>query len=238
MYRAIIIDDELNAVKGLKLMIEKYSSAIKVVAVSTDPEEGIRLIENYRPEIVFLDVSMPGMDGFELLGKLRHKDFKLVFTTAHENYALRAIKNKAQDYIMKPIDIDDLKACLSNLVNPSGKQPFSEQSKPLVLEVAVRDGIIFIKPEDIIRLEASGSYTVFHLAGNLKHMASKTLKEYEMFLDPDLFYRCHNSHLINLAKVVKFVNKDGYFAQMSDQSFVEISRRKKDDFINRLKSAL
>src|ERR1700758_4857450 len=118
MYRAIIIDDELIGVNTLKILIEKYTtSIIRVVATSTEPENGIKLIEDYRPDVVFLDISMPKMNGFELLEKLTYKDFKLVFTTAHEEYAIKAIKNRAYDYLLKPIDIDELKQCIERIIN-------------------------------------------------------------------------------------------------------------------------
>src|SRR5882757_6418332 len=107
MYRAIIIDDELSGVNTLKLLIEKYIPSVRVVAISTDPENGIRLIEDYKPDVVFLDISMPKMNGFELLSRLNYKGFKLVFTTAHEEYAIKAIKNKAFDYLLKPIDVEE-----------------------------------------------------------------------------------------------------------------------------------
>src|SRR5689334_10817526 len=115
MYRAIIIDDELIGINTLRVLIEKYGPDVKVVATATDPQKGIDLIEDYRPDVVFLDVSMPQMNGFELLEKLQHKEFKLVFTTAHQEFALKAIKNKAYDYLLKPIDAEELKVCLGNL---------------------------------------------------------------------------------------------------------------------------
>src|SRR5687768_2248941 len=111
MLRAIIIDDEQIGVATLKQLIELHSKEVRLVATATEAEKGVELIEDYRPDIVFLDINMPGMNGFELLEQLRYKDFKLVFTTAHEKYALQAIKNKAHDYLLKPIDVQELKAC-------------------------------------------------------------------------------------------------------------------------------
>src|SRR6185312_925310 len=151
MYRAIIIDDELIGVNTLKILSEKHTPNLKIVATTTDPENGIKLIEDYRPDIVFLDISMPKMNGFELLEKLQYKDFKLIFTTAHEEYALKAIKNRAYDYLLKPIDIDELKQCIGNIINESEKGTSIKINTYRTIELFVKDGIIFIKPDDIIR---------------------------------------------------------------------------------------
>ena len=237
MYRAIIVDDESIGINTLKILIERYTTNIKVVATSTEPENGIKLIEDYRPDIVFLDISMPRINGFELLQQLTYKDFKLVFTTAHEEYALKAIKNKAFDYLLKPIDIEELKQCVNNITGGiSEKKEVQKTNSSGIIELSVKDGILFIKPGDIIRLEASGSYTTFFLENNIKQLASKNLKDYEALLDPALFYRCHISHIVNLQKVVKFISTNGLFAKMNDESLVEISKKNKQIFLEKLKN--
>ena len=237
MYRAIIIDDEAIGINALKVLIEKHVPSVRIIASSVNPEEGIRLIEDYRPDILFLDISMPKMDGFELLEKLNFRDFKLIFTTAHEEYALKAIKNKAFDYLLKPIDIEELKASVNNLGNGKVAKSFVEKGPNRLIELAVKDGIIFIKPEEIIRLEASGSYTTFHCVQNTKHLASKNLKEFETTLDPVSFFRCHMSHIVNLHHVVKLISGEGLMAKMTDGSQVEIAKRNKQLFLDRLKQS-
>jgi two-component system LytT family response regulator len=234
MKRAVIIDDEALSVDTMRLLINEYIPQLRIVGVATDPESGIELIENFRPDIVFLDISMPKMTGFELLEKTKFRDFKLVFCTAHREHAIRAIKNKAQDYLLKPIDYEELLQCVQSIFEEEKKSP-EKKNKSQLLELHVKDGIIFIKQEDIIRLEASGSYTTYYLENSVKHMASKNLKECEKFLDPDLFYRCHPSHIINLKKVVRMVTTDGLFAKMVDNSSPEIVRKNKDIFLQRLK---
>jgi len=237
MLRAIIIDDEQIGVNALKILIEKHTEGVKIIATATEPAKGIAAIEDYKPEIVFLDISMPKMSGFELLEYVNYKDFKLVFTTAHREYAIKAIKNKAQDYLLKPIDIQELQNCIRKIMVESEKILGAQKSKSYnIIELAVKDGIIFIKPQDVIRIEASGSYAVFYLTNNIKHVASKNLKECEPMLDPTLFYRCHQSHIINLQKVVKMVSSDGLFAQMSDGSMPEIGRKNKELFLEKLKN--
>jgi len=235
MYRAIIIDDELIGINALKVLIEKHTPEVKVVATATDPVKGIDLIEDYKPDVVFLDVSMPTMNGFDLLEKLQYKDFKLVFTTAHQEFAIKAIKNKAHDYLLKPIDIGELRNCIANITNGITENASKKSTKNLV-ELHVKDGIIFIRFQDIIRLEASGSYTVFYLENKVRHVASKNLKECESMLDPVMFFRCHPSHIVNLKKVVKMVSTDGLFAKMTDDSMPEILRKNKESFLERLKT--
>lgn len=235
MYRALIIDDELIGINALKILIEKHTPDIRIVATTTDPEKGIEMIEDYKPEIVFLDISMPKMNAFELLENLKFKDFKLVFTTAHREYAIKAIKNRAHDYLLKPIDIEELKNCVDNITKAVDE---TESKRPAYsnVELHVKGGIIFIKQEDIIRLEADGSYAIFFLENGIKHVASKNLKECEALLDPKVFYRCHASNIINIKKVVKMVSTDGLFARMTDGSMPEISRRNKETFLEKLKT--
>lgn len=237
MLRAVIIDDELIGINTLKVLIEKNTSDVKVVAIATEPEKGIELIEDYKPDIVFLDINMPRINGFELLETLKFKNFKLVFTTAYQEYAIKAIKNKAFDYLLKPIHIEELKTCIDTILESLGKKP--DKVKPEygnIIELSVKNGIIFIKPKEIIRLEADRSYTIFYLLNNVKHVASKSLKEYEALLDPDHFYRCHPSHLVNLSMVSRILSEDGLFVQMNDGSKPELLRRNKQAFLEKLKS--
>ncbi|MDQ3111107.1 MAG: LytTR family DNA-binding domain-containing protein [Bacteroidota bacterium] len=237
MLRAVIIDDELAGVNALRLLIEKHlPGQVKIVASTTIAKEGIAIIENYKPEIVFLDISMPEMNGFTLLNQLQHRNFSLIFTTAHQEYAIQAIKHNAFDYLLKPLDEAELKSCIGKIIENEKAENKTKTSYSNTISLSVKDGIIFIKSSDIIRLEASGSYTVFYLENNAKQIASKSLKEYEGQLNPSLFYRCHNSHLVNLQKVVKFISNNGFMAQMADGSIAEISKKNKDAFLERLKS--
>lgn len=235
MYRAIIIDDELMGVKTLKLLIARNCPEVKVVASTTDPEAGITLISDYRPDIVFLDISMPQINGFELLEQTNYKEFCLVFTTAHADHAIRAIRNHAHDYLLKPIDAEELKDCIRNIGSKAavpGNNGAVQHRR--VIELPVKDGIIFIKPENIIRVEASGSYTVFHLDNGIRHLVSGSMKTYEAYLSPATFFRCHLSHIIHLGKVVKLHSADGLFAKMCDGSMVEVARKNKQLFLEKL----
>lgn len=239
MLRAIIIDDEQSSITALKAMIEKYTTGLKIVDSATDPDDGIRLIEDYRPEVVFLDISMPKITGFDLLERLNFRGFKLVFITAHQQYAIKAIKLNASDYLLKPFDVEELKACIINLqgekVNPhESRKAYSHK----IIELSVKDGIIFIRQKEIVRLEASGSYTTFHLENGIKHLASKNLKECEALLSTGYFYRCHASHIVNLLKVERLVSTDGLFAKMNDGSVAVIALKNKGEFLQRLKGVV
>ncbi len=235
MIRAVIIDDEPLGLNALKVLIERLDMQVKVVATTSDPESGVQIIESYRPDVVFLDVNMPKLNGFELLERLNYKEFKLVFTTAHREHAIKAIKNSASDYLLKPIDSDELKVCLSKIIDAglNANIPHKQRS---IIELPVSDGIVMIKQSCILRLEASGSYTNLFLKDGIKHTASKNLKYFESILDPLNFYRCHQSHIINLHEVTKLISSDGYFALMSDNSKAHVGKNYKDIFLSKLKT--
>ncbi|MBL7771627.1 MAG: response regulator transcription factor [Chitinophagaceae bacterium] len=236
MKRAVIIDDEPAGIKNLQELILRYAPFIKVVGFSTKPNQGVALIEDYQPELVFLDINMPGMNGFELIEKLHYKQFKLIFTTAHEEHALKALKLKAYDYLLKPISIEDFKNFVQTLEAENDTQDASKKDRSEILELQVKDGIIFLRQKEIVSVHASGNYSEFCLENGAKHLVSKSIKEYESQLDPKLFFRCHHSHIINLSKVERFVSHDGFFAKMTDGSQVDISRKNKDLFLERLKN--
>lgn len=237
MLRAIIIDDEESGIDTLKILVSRNSEIMRVVAATQQPEEGIRLIEDYRPDVVFLDISMPTMNGFDLLNNVSHKTFKLVFTTAHKEFAIEAIKNRAFDYLLKPIDSEEFKRFLEQLKNEIEQKPVSVKTEfNVLMEIQLKDGIQYLKQKEIIRLEASRSYTVFYMENGVRHVASRSLREFEEKLDSNSFFRCHKSHLINLYKVQKFVNHNGFYALMSDGSLPDISKNCKDVFLERLKT--
>jgi two-component system, LytTR family, response regulator len=234
MLRVIIIDDEPIGINTLKLLIDRLEKDISVVASATDPEKGIEIINSYQPDVVFLDIHMPEINGFELLERLSYKNFKLVFTTAHQEYTIKAIRNRAFDYLLKPIDYSDLKSCIE-AIGHQVKPPDVKKHRSL-LELSVGDGIIYLKQADIIHVEASGSYSEIYLKNGEKHIASKNLKYFESMLDQDLFYRCHLSHIVNLREIVRLVISDGNYAKMSNDTQVEVGRSQKSTLVDKLKN--
>ena len=236
MLQVIIIDDEPMGINTIKVLIERLEMGTFILATTTDAEKGIELIDSLHPDVVFLDVNMPKLNGFELLEKLTYKDFKLVFTTAHQEYALKAIKNKAFDYLLKPIDANDLKLCLDSIELQINTTIINAKHRSLI-ELVAKDGVLFIKQIDVFYIEAAGSYSIIYLSDGKKHTASKNLKYFETILDPNQFYRCHQSYIVNINQIVKLnITRDGYFAILSNNASVEIGKMQKDELIFKLKN--
>jgi two-component system LytT family response regulator len=239
MISAILVDDEEKSLKNLEILLTDYCPEIKILNTASNALEAVKCITSEKPDVVFLDVQMPGYNGFEVLEQVKEMESLIIFTTAHKDYAINALRKGAFDYLLKPIDIEELKNCVSRIKEKVNKQNGNGHtvapSVSNIIELSVKDGIIFIKPEQIVRLEAAGSYTTFYLENNLKHLVSKSMKEYEVLLDTSVFFRCHNSHIVNLKKVIKFTHNNGYFAELSNGSSIEIARKNKDLFLEKLK---
>lgn len=242
--RAIIVDDEQKGIDTLQLLINYYVKDVKVVASSSSAKEAIRLIEDYKPEIVFLDINMPEMNGFELLEKLQWKEFSLIFTTAHQEYALKALKNDAIDYLLKPIDSDDLSAAIDRVIlnfnrtnEEQSKFNYNELLKTLQylkkqnIVVNSRTGIESIEAQDIIYLESQSNYTRIFLKHDRELLTSKTLKEYESQLcnDDTRFMRIHNSYIVNLNQVTRYLKSSEMLVMSNDQK-VPLAKSRKDAF--------
>jgi two-component system, LytTR family, response regulator len=237
--KACIVDDEKKGRDSLQKLLEQYCSEVQVVGHADSVENAYQFITRNKPDLVFLDVEMPQGSGFELLKKFDKVPFKTIFVTAHQHYAIKAIRFSAVDYLLKPVDVDELVLAVQNAAQASGYNNHNQYSalldnlehqKPGKIAIPVKDGVTFIDPCDIIRLQADGTYT--HIfTGDGKYTASRNIKEYEDLLSDQFFFRAHNSHLINLKHVKHFSRVDGYFVQMSDGSSVEVARRRKDEFL-------
>jgi two-component system LytT family response regulator len=234
MIRTIIVDDEVKSIKTMELLLEPYQEHVEIVSTASNALAGIKEIVLHKPDLLFLDIQMPGYNGFELLEQVKDQVKHIVFITAHKEYAIEALRKGAFDYILKPFDSDELKNCLERILKGQGRnQP--EKNARTVIELSVKTGIHYIKQEDIVFLEASGSYTEFHLDNGVRHLVSKSMKAYETQLDPELFYRCHNSYIINIQKVKQYIHTEGLFAEMSGGKKVSIARSKKDEFLEKIK---
>jgi two-component system LytT family response regulator len=239
--RTIIVDDEKKGRESLITMLNDYCKGVEIVGEASGAEEAIAMIKREDPQLIFLDVEMPQGDGFYLLEQFNQIHFRVIFTTAHENYAIQAIRHHALDYLLKPIDIDELKNAVEKARKLISKRvpvnPYMEMLSDRKVEMngrialPVKDGLVYIQVADIIRLESDGSYSTIYSAQNKKHVVSKNIGEYEDILPSKYFFRVHKSHLVNIQKVKKYIRTDGYFAEMEDGSVVEISRRKKDEFL-------
>lgn len=244
--QTIIIEDNHLARKFLSDLLSEHCPNIQLCGTASNIHEGRELIREVQPELVFLDVEMPQGTGFSLLENIKNIDFQVIFTTAHEKYALQAIKYSALDYLLKPVDVDDLlqaveKAAqqqpqdvsalkIQTLLQNLDNQPSSV--KKLVLKD--RYGMQIVKVQDIIRLEADGSYTKFYLNNGKTFTISKSLKEYDNLLPNKDFFRCHQSHLVNMEYLDRYDTRNGDMLQMIDGSEVPISRRKREMLIGKI----
>lgn len=247
MIKAIIVDDELGARESLSKMIEKNCKQLEVIAKADSMLAAFEAITNKQPDLVFLDIEMPNGNAFDLLEKFKEINFNIIFTTAYDHYAIKAIKFSAIDYILKPIDPEELIEAVKRVEKKQTSQPnvLDKQFKTLLSNVRPEnklkkvgipdgDGLIFINLSDIIRCESDGNYTFFILTSGKKIIASRTLGEYEQMFAEDNFFRVHRSHLINLQHVKKYIKGEGGYVIMADDSQVEVSRRNKNEFLEKL----
>ena len=245
-YRALIVDDETTAVKTLSLMIQHYIPQIREVKTTTDPYEGLLLLKSFQPQLLFLDIQMPLMSGFEFIKQVPSIGFSIIFTTAHDEYAIDAIRLSALDYLLKPIAADELQNAFQRFVQMQGGTPSEplyqnfmhnlnvKDRKDFKLALATSRGTFFYKPEEIVRLEGEGNYTKFYFTDKTSLLTTYTMKNYEDILINYDFLRVHKSHLVNREHIVNYTS-DGMLT-MSDLSKVEISRRRKNEVISVLKN--
>lgn len=235
---AIIVDDELYGRENLKLIIKNYCPEIEVKASAEDVVSAIALVKNHTPDVVFLDINMPVLDGFDFLKEFEDRKFMVVFVSAHEEFGISAVKVRAEDYLLKPINIKELKLCVNKLLTLKDKKnstkSVSENNKLIISDSR---GFNILNIDDILRLEADGCYTTI-VSKDKNSVISRTLKDFEASLPKEYFFRIHKSHLINLKYIKDYSNFSGNFVTMSDGSKVEISRRKTPEFIQRVKTFL
>jgi two-component system, LytTR family, response regulator len=242
MITAIIIDDETKGRLALREKLTAYCPQVKLLAEAANGVEAIQMIQQHKPQLIFLDIEMPKMNGFEMLNELSEKNFHIIFTTAYDQYAIKAFKYAAFDYLLKPIDIEELQSTLSKIeLNDTSNtkkqvellQHNMKQTKKQLNKLAIStiDGLVFYDINEIINLEANSNYTNIYLANKTKITASKTLKEFEELLPEDIFFRTHHSHLINLSFIKRYIKGDGGQIELQNGMFVEVSRRKKEEFL-------
>ncbi len=246
MLKVLLIDDEERATDSLRIMIERSIPDVQKIYVCNDSRKAADMIHEIQPALVFLDIQMPYVNGFELLDKMPNKNFKIIFTTAYNEYAIQAIRFSAFDYLLKPIDIEELIAAVNRFLQSTDdlkqqyellrnimlniKAPSADEFR---LALPTKDGVHFLYPNEIVRCESIGNYTKFFTTGNKTYLISKTLGEYDVLLTPHQFIRTHKSHLVN-KKFISFIDHDG-FAVLKDDSRVEVSRRRKEEVMQALK---
>ena len=244
MVRAIIIDDEEDAREVLSLALKKFCPDIEVLALCESPEEGLEKINALGPSLVFLDVQMPNMSGFDLLEKVVDINFEVIFVTAFNRYAIKAIRFSALDYLLKPIEVDELVRAVEKVKQKQQSNTVHYRSllnnikysteKLSRLAIPSDNEIIIQKLEDIVYCEADGSYTTLHLSGGKRITVSKILKEFENMLPTTDFCRIHHSTIVNMAHITKYIKGEGGYVIVSGGNHLDVSRRKKDSFIKLL----
>lgn len=242
MLKAIIIDDEKNGRDTLNYLVNSYcGDKVKIVYMAENVKEGIKAIEIYNPDIVFLDIQMQGETGFDLLSQIESINFSIIFTTAHDKYALHAIKFSAIDYLLKPIDVTELnqaidKASQKTNFDIAQYDNYIKNSKSLDLEnmkiaISTMDGLVFILVNQIIYCKAENGYTLFYNINGDKVISTKNMKHFEAVLTEYSFLRIHNSYLINLKEIKKYNKGDGGTVTMSNDAELDVSKRKKTAFL-------
>lgn len=250
MVKAVIIDDEEISLTGLSEKIKKYCPDVEVLKLFSKPADAVKEIEELQPDLVFLDIEMPKMNGFKFLQQCSPVNFEVIFTTAYNQYAIEALRISALDFLLKPIDPKELVTAVQRLAtkrNSNNQQQTtleqqmqlflqSRQDGGLVKKIAlpVLNGFEFIDIASIIKIEADNVYSVFYLSGNRKIVVSRTLKEAEKMLSRRNFMRVHKSFIINLDYITQYIKGEGGTVILSDGSEVEVSRRSRHEFLERI----
>lgn len=246
MIRSIIVDDEFKSRESLKILLEDYCEGISVEAACQNVAEATTAIIELKPDVVFLDIQLQRETGFDLLSKFKDFDFEVIFTTAYSEYAIKAFKFSAIDYLLKPIDIGELKKAIEKVAK-SRDTAVTDRLQQLLqnlrnetpenykLALPTSDGLVFVKVNEILYCEASSNYTEIVMADNKKYIVSRTLKEYDDMLGEQNFYRIHHSYLINLNGIKKYVRGDGGYVVMNNDKSLDVSKRKKEGFLARIK---
>lgn len=247
MLKAVIVDDENKAIQSLSWELSNFENSVEVIKTFTSPEKAIEFLSNTKIDCLFLDIEMPTMDGFQFLEKLPKKDFAVVITTAYDEYAIKALKNQAVDYLLKPIDTDDLGQTLEKIKKFNKRVTevgFTEKIEEILLSfnqkfnqkkiTITADGkLIFLEPFEISFIESDGNYSSIFLSNGKKIVITKKLKEVNALLPEEHFFRIHNSYIVNLNKIREFYKTDGYVV-LDGNHKIPVSRQKKSDFLDKV----
>lgn len=240
MIKAIVIDDEIHCQETLGILLREFCPQIQLMELCSSAKQAMKAIEKFNPDLVFLDIEMPGMNGFEMLESLSQISFAVIFTTSYDQYAIKAIKFSALDYLLKPVDPDELKNAVKK-VEEQRHLPLAEQFQILLkqingkntgftkIAVPTAEGFELVPTDQVLYLEASDNYTHLFQKNKNKIIACRTLKEMEeQIQDFPIFLRVHNSYMVNLNEVVKYIRGEGGYLVMSDGSSVNVSRSRKE----------
>jgi two-component system LytT family response regulator len=238
---AVVVDDEQHNIDNLVYLLQENCPEINVVATALNAAEGSKMIQQHQPELLFLDIQMPGKNGFELLASLTHYSYEIIFVTAYDQYGIQAIKFSAIDYLLKPINVEELKTAVQKVVQKTAGKKQNRQLENLLqflqqsqqrqehrIALPTFKETRFIKTDQIIRCESSNNYTTFYFEDGEKLLVSKPIFEYDELLEPYGFIRCHQSHLVNRKYIKSWVKEDGGYLLLEDNTQLPVSRSKKE----------
>jgi two-component system, LytTR family, response regulator len=239
MLQAIIVDDEISNIENLTILLQKYCPKISVVATATNVEQGLLLIREIKPALLFLDIQMPDKDGFDLLKDIASPDFEVIFVTAYDQYAIQAIKFSAIDYLLKPVNINELVNAVDRAIMAAEKKRHNERLEHLIssisnkkhqtrIAITANKETLFLNLETIIFCKSDNNYTTFYLKNKQKHISSKPIFEYEELLSTHGFIRCHQSYLVNTLFIKSWIKVDGDRLLMEGEHEIPISRNRKE----------
>ena len=239
MISAVIIDDEPNNIDNLKNLLQQYCAEVKISGTAINAKDGREIILQHNPDVVFLDIQMPGENGFDLLLSLSKYYFEVVFVTAYDQYGIKAVKFSAIDYLLKPINIEELKIAVKKVVEKKEQRSQNDQLSNLMqllqgnqkehrIALPSAHEIRYVKPSDIIRCESSNNYTTFHFASDEKLLISKPIYFYEDLLQDYSFIRCHQSHLVNKKFIKSFIKEDGGYLLLEDTTRLPVAKHRKE----------
>lgn len=241
LLKTVLIDDDQSNLSALGEKLRRHCPQIKIIARCDTAQDGRKAIDELQPDVVFLDIEMPVMNGFVMLEQLTYRDFALIFVTAYDHYAIKAIRNSALDYLVKPVEIEELKAAVAKAqTNRLGQS--SELQVRLLLEhlqkkqprrigIPTFEGLQFITVDEIVYLQASDNYTYIYTSDEHKYLVSRTLKDFEELLPSDVFVRIHHAHIINTSFVNSYIRGEGGQVLMSNGIVLDVSKRKKAEFL-------
>lgn len=236
---AIIVDDELHNIENLAAIVNKLDLGVKIIGTADNNAFAEKLIKKFKPELVFLDIQLWKETGFDLLQSISSRSFEVIFVTAYDKYGIQAVKYAALDYILKPVDSEELKLAIEKAKQKIASKQNNNQldflmdfikqtEKPSKIALPQQHEISYVNVKDIIRCEANNAYTYFHLITGNKILISKPLKEYEELLSPHGFIRAHQSHLVNRLYVKSLLKEDGGILLMNDGTKIPVSKARKD----------
>lgn len=248
MIRAIIIDDEMDSIETLSWKLENYCSDVQIVQCFHDPVKGLDFLKNNTINLLFLDIEMPKLNGFDILQALDHISFEVIFTTAYDDFGIQAVKFSALDYLLKPVQVNELQEAIEKYKGKNKDISFQQQQiellfkniklehegKPGMIALATKESIEFVQPDEIVYCASDSNYTTIYFADGRKKLIARTLKEFDLMLSAYDFFRPHQSYLVNLHHLKEYVRTDGGYLVMRNNAKIPVSKSKREEFLKML----